>query len=192
MNPQEFAKPVRPKPKIQRTFPLRWRGYDRAAVDLYLRQLAGSYDRMQARLAFLEDLIGTWHEQGIDLAKTGSQARDFRFDPRAAYDLQARPDERAESQLLSENAPARRRLRGRPPFGFDDDPAIRWRLFAIMIGLVIMLAAIFFSRRASHVSALTSSVSPLVVAEPAQEIRHPWLERAAAERPDITFAGLPS
>ncbi len=191
MNTPEFTKPVRRKPKIQRAFPVRWRGYDRAAVDVYLRQLAGSYDRMQARLAFLEDLIGTWHEQGIDPAKTGSQPRDFRFDPRAAYEPLARPDGRAESQLLSENAPHGHRLKGRLLSGFGDEPAARWRLFAIMIGLAIMLAAIFFSRRASHVSALTSSVSPLVVAEPAQEIRHPWLERAAAERPD-TFAGLPS
>jgi hypothetical protein len=38
-------------------FPIRWRGYDRRAVDRYVGQLTSDYRRLEAKLAFLDHLI---------------------------------------------------------------------------------------------------------------------------------------
>ena len=157
---------------------MRWRGYDRAAVDQYLRQVTNSNDRLQARLAFLEELIGSWQEQGIELPKAASDGRDFRFDPRAAYQPPHDTAPHTFEPPLHVEYGTPRRLSGRARpllLGREDGPEARalarWRRVVLMIGLVtIVLATILFSRRHSHTSALTSAASPHVVVQPVKRL----------------------
>jgi hypothetical protein len=147
------------------------------AVDRHVQQLISSNDRLQARLAFLEELIGSWQEQGIQLLKPTSDGRDFRFDPHAAYQLPRDTTSNTfEPPLHVEYATRRLSGRARPLLlGREDGPEARaiarWRRVVLVIGLAtITLYAILFSRRLSHTSALTSFASPHVVAEPVKPL----------------------
>jgi DivIVA domain-containing protein len=91
-------------------FPVRWRGYDRAAVDRFLTQFASDYDRLQANLASVEQLIATYREQDATgtLATARAEAEDIR---RAAEQERARIIRQAEdhaTQLVHERLTATR------------------------------------------------------------------------------------
>ena len=180
---ESSTKPRKPWPRFPRTFPLRWRGYDRAAVDQCLRQLAGSYERLHARLTFLEELIGNWHEQGIDLGKPPEPEPTSGIARRIPLpELPARGEPRADRPAASGSAERVDRRKHSAFLGFEMVPQPRsvviWRRVAIVIGLAV-LAALLYSRHSSHAESLSSSMSPFVAAEP--------VSRAAAGRVAASF-----
>jgi DivIVA domain-containing protein len=89
-------------------FPVRWRGYDRAAVDQFLAQFASDYDRLQSNLAYLDQLTAKKDVKGT-LAAAREEADEIRLAAeRESASLIRQAKDRAE-QLIHERLKATQR-----------------------------------------------------------------------------------